>query len=96
MFPHHNIYKYSCTYPDGKTKTQIDHILIDGQRHSSTLDIRSFRAADCDSDHYLVMAEVRERLVVNKQKSHRFYMERFRVKKLNEGEGTEQYFVGLK
>jgi hypothetical protein len=27
-------------------------------------------AADCDSDHYLVVAKVRERLAVNKQRSH--------------------------
>jgi hypothetical protein len=31
------------------------------------IDVRSFRAADCDSDHYLVLANVRERLAVNKK-----------------------------
>jgi endonuclease/exonuclease/phosphatase family metal-dependent hydrolase len=52
--------------PDGKTHNQIDHILVDMQRHSNVLDVRSLRAADCDSDHYLVVAKVRERLTVNK------------------------------
>jgi hypothetical protein len=42
------------------------------------------RAADCDTDHYLVVAKVRERLAVKKQRSHRFNMERFNPKKLNE------------
>jgi hypothetical protein len=32
----------------------------------SVLDVRSFRAADCDTDYYLVVAKVRERLAVNK------------------------------
>jgi hypothetical protein len=29
MFPHHNIHKYTWTSADGKTHSQIDHILID-------------------------------------------------------------------
>jgi hypothetical protein len=40
-----------------------------------------------------MVAEVRERLAVDKQRSHRFHMERFNLKKLNEVEGKEQYRV---
>jgi hypothetical protein len=40
----------------------VDHVPIDRQRHLSVLDVLSFRAADCDTDHYLVAAKVgRER-----------------------------------
>jgi hypothetical protein len=68
MSPHRNIHKYTWTSPDGKTHTQIDHILVDRRKHSIVLDVQTFRAADCDSDHYLVVAKVRERLAVNDQK----------------------------
>jgi endonuclease/exonuclease/phosphatase family metal-dependent hydrolase len=68
MFRHCNIHKYTWMSPDGKSHNQIDHILADRRRHSNVLDVRSFRAADCDSDHYLVVAKVRERLAVNKQR----------------------------
>jgi hypothetical protein len=37
--------------------------------------------------------KVRERLVVMKQRSHRFHMERFNLKKLNKVEGKEKYHV---
>jgi hypothetical protein len=63
------------------THNQIDYILVDRRRHSNVLDVRSFRAANCDTDHYLVVAKVKERLAANKQRSHGFHMERFDLKK---------------
>ncbi|PNF26781.1 hypothetical protein B7P43_G17924, partial [Cryptotermes secundus] len=84
MFPHRNIHKFTWTSPDGKIHNQIEHILIGRRRHSSILHVRSFRAADCDTDHYLVVEKVRERLPVSKQTTHRVHMERYNLKKLNE------------
>jgi hypothetical protein len=81
MFPNRNIHKFTWTSPDGKTHNQIGHILLDRRLHSSILDVRSFRAADCDTDHYLVVAKVKERLAVSKQTMHRLYMERFNLMK---------------
>jgi hypothetical protein len=46
-----------------------------------------------DTDYNLVVANVRKRLAVNKQRSYRFSMERFNLKKLNEVGGKEQYCV---
>jgi hypothetical protein len=68
MFSLCNIHKFSWRSPDGKTHIQIDHILIDRRQHSSILDVRFFRAENCDADHYLVVANIRESLaVVDKQ-----------------------------
>jgi hypothetical protein len=54
---------------------------------------QEFRATDCDTDYCLVVAKIRERIAVNKQGSHKFHMERFNLKKLNEVEGKEKYRV---
>ena len=59
MLPHRNIHKYTWTSPVGKTHNQIDHILTDRRWRSSILDARSFRGADCDTDHYLAVGKVR-------------------------------------
>jgi hypothetical protein len=66
MFLHCKIHKYTWTSPEGKTQNQIDHVLIDRRQHSSILDVRSLRGADCVTDYYLVVPKVRERLAVSK------------------------------
>jgi len=95
IFPHRNIHKYTCTSPDGKTDNQIAHVLIGRRWHLSVLDVRSFRGADCDTDHYLVIAKVRERLAVVKQATRRFDRQKFNLRKLNEPEVREQYQIEI-
>ena len=48
-------------------------------------DVRSFRRAECDTDHYPLAAKVRERFAVRKQATKKFDVDRFNLKKLNEG-----------
>ena len=76
MFLKRNILKYNCISPDGKTDNRIDHILIDRRWHSRILDIRSFRNADSDTDHYPVVAKLRESLAVSKQVTQKFVAEK--------------------
>jgi hypothetical protein len=40
-----------------------------------------------------VVAKVRGRLALNKQRSHRFHLERLNLKRLNDVEGNEQFRV---
>jgi uncharacterized protein YqjF (DUF2071 family) len=49
----------------------------------------------CDTDHYLVVAKIRERLAVNKQTMQRVHMEWFNLKKVNEVESEEQHRVEI-
>jgi hypothetical protein len=55
--------------------------------------VRSFRAADFDTEHYLVVAKIKEKLAVNKPGSHKFHVERFNLKKLKEVQGKEKCHV---
>jgi len=95
MFLHSVIHEYTWTSPDGKTHNQIDHVLIDRRWNSSILDVRSFRGADGDNDHFLVVAKVRERLAVSKQLVQKFDRERFNLSKLNELVCRKQYKIEI-
>jgi len=79
MSPHLNTHKYTWTSSDDKTHNQNEHILIDRRWHLSILNVRSFRGADCDTDHYMVVAEISKRLAVNKQAARKFDVERFNL-----------------
>jgi hypothetical protein len=56
------------------------------------------QAGDCDTDHYLVAAnygkqQIMERIATGNQRSYRFHMERFNLKKLYETEGKVPYRI---
>jgi hypothetical protein len=70
-------------------------MLIDTRWHSSVLDVRSFRGADCDTDHHLVIAKIRKILEVGNQESQSFDRQRFNFRKLNEPEVKEQYQIEI-
>ena len=69
--------------------------MIDRRWHSSIIDVRSLRGAHCDTDHYLVVAKVRERLAVTKQTAQKSDGGRFNLRKLNDLEVRKQYQIEI-
>ena len=59
------------------------------------MDIRSFKGAVCDSDHYLLIAKLRERLSVAKRVDQTVDIKRFNVRKLKDEEIKLQYQVQI-
>jgi len=57
--------------------------LIDRRWHSIIFDVRSFRGANCDTDHYLIVASFRERLAISKQAAQKLDGDRFNLRKPN-------------
>ena len=47
------------------------------------------------SDHYLVVAKLREWLAVSKQAAQKFYGERFNIRKLNELDVRKHYQIEI-
>jgi len=54
-----------------------------------------FQGSYCDTDQYLVVADVSERMTVGKQATQKFYVERFNLRKLNEMEDRKKYQIKI-
>ena len=65
-FRHHLRRKTTRISPDGRTKNDIDYILIRSRLKSSALNCRAYPKVDCGSDHNIVAARLRLRFTAKK------------------------------
>lgn len=59
---HKEIHKITWKRHSGDAENQIDHILIDRRHLSDLLDVRVYKGANIDSDHFLVGAKLRAKI----------------------------------
>ena len=71
VFQHKQIHKTTWTSPDGRTVNQIDHVTIGRKWRRSLLDVRVKRGADAASDHHLVVADLKFKLKVYRDRADR-------------------------
>ena len=62
MSPPKNIHKLTWRSPGGTIVNQIDHFIVNSKKRRSLQDVRTYRGADANSDHYLVGATIKLKL----------------------------------
>uniref|UniRef100_A0A8D9E7Z9 Craniofacial development protein 2 n=1 Tax=Cacopsylla melanoneura TaxID=428564 RepID=A0A8D9E7Z9_9HEMI len=92
-FEHKNIHKGTWVAPNGTTVNQIDHIAIQKRFINSIKDVRTYRGADCDSDHFMVVARMNIKLKKMNRGNHKKM--NFCVSNFNDMGTRERYVTAI-
>lgn len=63
-YQHHKRRLYTWLSPDGRTRNQIDYLLIRSRWRTSVRDVKTYPGMDCGSNHNALVAEIYLRLKV--------------------------------
>ncbi|XP_008183016.1 craniofacial development protein 2-like [Acyrthosiphon pisum] len=89
-FPRKDIHKQTWISPDGHTKNQINYVLIDKKHKGCINNVRSYRGADADSDHYLLIIQFKLKLSCRWRRKNT-ETKRFDIGKLKNKEVAKKY-----
>ncbi|XP_037959260.1 craniofacial development protein 2-like [Teleopsis dalmanni] len=85
LFPHKTCHKVTWKSPAGNFESQIDHICISKRWSKALCDVRNKRSADIDSDHYLVVAELKFNIPKHRYEHPQHTRRTYNTTKLNVG-----------
>ena len=72
IFKHKDIHKWTWTSPDGQTRNQIYHVLINKRWRRTLQDVRVSRGADAGSDHSLILTKLQVKFRKAKKVEQRY------------------------
>ncbi|KAK9694550.1 hypothetical protein QE152_g33478 [Popillia japonica] len=78
-FPRKEIYKGTWRIPGRKETNQIDHVLVQERYAHLIKNVRTYRGADVDSDHFLVVVKMKEIAAERKQRKTKIDSDHFLV-----------------
>ncbi|CAH1721690.1 unnamed protein product [Aphis gossypii] len=89
-FPRKNIHKETWLSPGGRYSSQIDHVLIENKHKTIIKNVKSYRGADADTDHYLILIDFRVKMSMEWKKKQKI-LEKYEVDKLKNKETLQTY-----